>query len=413
MSIFDIISSIAYILVGVMAPYEAGFYLSRGNTTTCKIQGFLIQLGQTTSMFYNLFLSIYFFLVIICSWRERQFKKLHVWVHMLALAVGFGMAGGSVPFIQPQFGVCGILPPLTASQWQVSLFYTGPVSIVLVVLTVVTACICRKVYVQRQKMRRWLMNQRLSITKAVFWQSFWYVTAFYVTLPFVLVSFYVKIDSDQYFWILVATAILAPLQGLMNALVYFQRSKGVRAFFGRVRCLCSWEGGNKKHASLDDSARTSSNFWSKSSRRDLTTTERLAVNGLSDDEAVEDRQLFNELSGYLEDAEDAQEQHQQSHDPLASPAAGNAQTRNEQAPDRRHDRTRERLSRILDEKPSQRWQFRRWVRWRGLFKRGNDRESDRQRTQEEIAGILEYWHLHEEESDSNQVFLSSDVGRFG
>ena len=53
----------AYILVGVLAPHEAGFYQSYGNDTTCKVQGFMIQLGQT-SMFYNLCLSLYFLLVV-------------------------------------------------------------------------------------------------------------------------------------------------------------------------------------------------------------------------------------------------------------------------------------------------------------------------------------------------------------
>ena len=396
MSIFDIISSIAYILVGVMAPYEAGFYLSRGNTTTCKIQGFLIQMGQTTSMFYNLFLSIYFFLVIICSWRERQFKKLHVWVHMLALAVGFGMAGGSVPFIQPQFGVCGILPPLTASQWQVSLFYTGPVSIVLVVLTVVTACICRKVYVQRQKMRRWLMNQRLSITKAVFWQSFWYVTAFYVTLPFMLLAFYVKFESEQYFPIFVTTAILAPLQGLMNALVYFQRSKEVRAFFNRVCCRCTSE--HKKHAALMDNGRTSSNSWSRSYGRGWTSGDGAAINGPSDDEGIHRPQR---LSSYLEESQDMKMEDQESNDPLSTPAENDPALKSDHG--------------AVDRIPMRRRRSGEWTFWRRIFRRGADLESDRQRTNEEIAGILEYWRLHEEKSDnrSNEMLVANDAGRIG
>ena len=59
--------------------------------------------------------------------------------HCRATGMGLAMAGGSIPFVVAQFGVCGILPPLTAAQWQVSLFYTMPVSIVLLVLTTATA----------------------------------------------------------------------------------------------------------------------------------------------------------------------------------------------------------------------------------------------------------------------------------
>ena len=225
------VSSLAYMLVGVLAPYEAGFYLSRGNNTTCKMQGVLIQLGQTTSMLYNLFLSLYFFFVVLYGWRERRFQKMIKWVHVGVIAVGVAMAGGSVEFVVPQFGVCGILPPLTASQWQVSLFYTAPVSIVLVVLTTVTCSICWKVYTQTKKASKWMAGKRLSITRKVFWQSFWYVMAFYVTLPFVLLSFYLPYDSSSDFWIYAVTAVLVPLQGLMNAFVYFQRNQGLIEMF--------------------------------------------------------------------------------------------------------------------------------------------------------------------------------------
>ena len=222
-------------LVGVMAPYEAGFYLSRGNQTTCKMQGFMIQLGQTASMFYNLCLSLYFFMVIMLSWREKFLRKILVGAHFCVIATGLGMSVGALPYIEAQFGVCGILPPLTASQWQVSLFYTVPVSVVLIVLTAVTVSICWHVYAQHVKVRKWRADKQASVTKIVFWQSFWYVSAFYLTLPFVLLSFYVKFESPRYFWIYIATAILAPLQGMMNALVYFQRSKDFRALLSRLR----------------------------------------------------------------------------------------------------------------------------------------------------------------------------------
>lgn len=72
-----------------------------------------------------------------------------------------------------------------------------------------------------------MAGKSLAITKKVFWQSFWYVMAFYVTLPFVLLSFYLPYDSPDDFWIFAVTAVLAPLQGFMNAFVYFQRNKGL------------------------------------------------------------------------------------------------------------------------------------------------------------------------------------------
>ena len=150
---------------------------------------------------------------------------------MGVVGVGLAMAGGSIPFVEAQFGVCGILPPMTSTQWQVSLFYTVPVSIVLLVLTAVTVIICRKVYLQGKKASKWMAGKSMSITKKVFWQSYWYVVAFYVTMPFVLLSFYLPYESTGDFWVFAVTAVLVPLQGMMNAFVYFQRNKGLIDIF--------------------------------------------------------------------------------------------------------------------------------------------------------------------------------------
>ena len=79
-------------------------------------------------------------------------------------------------------------------------------------------------------------NRKLSLTRKVFWQSFWYVMAFYLTLPCVLVTFYVEFTSKHHFWLLVVAALLAPLQGLMNALVYFQRSRGTAFCRWMLKC---------------------------------------------------------------------------------------------------------------------------------------------------------------------------------
>ena len=233
------ISSIAYMLVAVMAPRDAGFHLSRGNDATCTLQGFMIQLGQS-SMFYNICLAFYFLLVIVYNWKERMFRRICLASHLLVFVFGAGLAFGAIPFVGAQFGVCGVLPPLTTSQWQASLFYTGPVSATLVLLTVVTAMICYKVYQQQRKARKWMSNQSLALSRRVFWQSFWYVMAFYVTLPPVLLTFYIEFESPQHYWLLVLAATLAPLQGFINTLVYFQRSRRKKAARSLFHCVCGW-----------------------------------------------------------------------------------------------------------------------------------------------------------------------------
>ena len=105
MSLFDAISSIAYILVAVFYPQSGGFYRARGSDLTCKLQGFMIQLGFT-STFYNFALALYFLLVICFNWKESQFKKYQRRIHVLLTLLGLGLAAGAIPFYGPQFGVC-------------------------------------------------------------------------------------------------------------------------------------------------------------------------------------------------------------------------------------------------------------------------------------------------------------------
>lgn len=64
----------------------------------------------------------------------------------------------------------------------------------------------------------------MELTRKVFWQSFLYVAAFYFTVPFVLLSYYAKYSREASFWMFAVAAVMAPAHGLMNALVYFNRS---------------------------------------------------------------------------------------------------------------------------------------------------------------------------------------------
>lgn len=105
MSFFDCISSTAYIFVSVFYPESGGFYMAQGSDFTCKLQGFMIQMGLA-SVFYNFGLSLYFLLVICYNWKEFRFRKYKVIVHIIVVTLGMGLAFGALPYYGPQFGVC-------------------------------------------------------------------------------------------------------------------------------------------------------------------------------------------------------------------------------------------------------------------------------------------------------------------
>jgi len=118
-------------------------------------------------------------------------------------------------------------PPSAPSAIPLIIFYTLPLGAGLVVVTIATIVVCQKVYRQQRASRRWSTRQNMKLTRKVFWQSFWYMVAFYVTLPFALFSYYWKFKSVHDIWILVIVGFIHPSQGIMNSLVYFQRSSSM------------------------------------------------------------------------------------------------------------------------------------------------------------------------------------------
>ena len=243
MSCFDMISSLAYILVGVLHPVKDGFWNARGNLTTCRMQGAMVQIGFT-SLYYNTFLAIYFFLVICYNWKEHQFVKYLRYLHVIIIVVGVSMGFGAIPFVGgngTQYGVCSLLKPnAIPSDLPLTFFYTIPLSIGIVVISSTTLSICVKVYRQQLKARRWMANNNMALTQEVFWRSFWYVMAFYVTQPILLASYYGRFDDSN---IMVSLQFLvgwlAPAQGSLNALVYFRRSRGYKVFLRPVTWLAN------------------------------------------------------------------------------------------------------------------------------------------------------------------------------
>lgn len=107
-SSFDCVRSLAYLLSGLMAPANAGFPRPHGNNVSCSVQGFMIQLGLA-SIFYDLCLAGYFYLVIKHNWRERQFKRYLMYIHIMLLIIGLSFACSAIPYYGPKFGLCHLV----------------------------------------------------------------------------------------------------------------------------------------------------------------------------------------------------------------------------------------------------------------------------------------------------------------
>ena len=227
MSFFDCISSVSHALATSVAPIDSGLYQARGNDATCTAQGVLIQLGLS-SMLYNMLVSIYFWLVICHNWKEHDFRRIRLWAHVVSCIAGAALAFAAIPYVGANLAACSLLiPPSTPTLWPATIFFTIPLSCVVLISSLATGAICWKVYMQQKKAQEWMANRNMDLTKKVFWQSFWYVIAFYVTIPWLLLNFYVGYRSSTEVWVRrFFVAISSPSQGLLNSLVYFQRQQG-------------------------------------------------------------------------------------------------------------------------------------------------------------------------------------------
>eukprot|EP00980_Cylindrotheca_fusiformis_P029422 scaffold23472_cov106-Cylindrotheca_fusiformis.AAC.1 len=298
MSIFDVSSSIANMFAtlpipedtffeSTSTPMPTGVYGARGNSATCTAQGFFIQLGYT-SAFYNLMLSVYYVLVIKKGMRETQIQRLKYFFHIPTLLAGFGLAFGGIPYYDNVFFICHIPPAVELSSWWetgdetesfaltgaggsnglLTVFSIVPISVVFFVGGVNMIVIYLHVRKQDRAANRWRMSIRLAqnspevpvsgeppsswsrsprpetksrevaptnrLSNAVFWQAVFYMGSFLMAWP---IYFYGTLNTwDEWenysFW--VVFAVLYPLQGFWNAIVYF-RPRLFECFRKKVR----------------------------------------------------------------------------------------------------------------------------------------------------------------------------------
>ena len=229
-SFFDSLSSIAYIIGTTFTPKELGLPGSIGNEATCGFQAWLFQIG-IASVYYSVLLCVYFLLVVKYDWTERKFNKVAKWVHVGVVAVGLTMAFAVIPFASPDWRWCYLgTPPQTASWLPGVFFFIIPVALCILAMTVLTVIFVRHVQQVYRKTQSKSMqgkgkgHKRGSLASRTFWQSVWFLAAFYAVWPIQFAAFVVPTVPSNY-WIYLLAAMFGPLQGFLNALVIFSRDR--------------------------------------------------------------------------------------------------------------------------------------------------------------------------------------------
>jgi len=121
----------------------------------------------------------------------------------------------------------------TASWWP-----DIPVVIAILSATIIMAIVCWDVYWKEKASARWRgggaaggERARNRLSSQVFWQSFWYLMAFYLTWPAYLALQYAW-ASDNYFTqygLVLTGGTMVPLQGFWNAFAYVRNRHLKRA----------------------------------------------------------------------------------------------------------------------------------------------------------------------------------------
>jgi len=227
LSTFDIFGSIGYSLTSLSLPKGDHMYQSVGNVASCGVQGFLIQLG-TTSAYVNVSLSIVYSLMIKYSWIKERLNGIKLWLFICPITIGIGLAFAGIPFYDNVILWCNN----SASFWPEVL-----VAIAIMTITVIMIDLCFYVFQVERKTARWRgtsdVTGTISKTERVFWKSFYYLVAFYLTwLPYLVLQFMLanKRAYTNYGLFLIA-GILVPLQGFWNFLAHIRTKKNMDGGF--------------------------------------------------------------------------------------------------------------------------------------------------------------------------------------
>ncbi|KAL9183978.1 hypothetical protein ACHAXT_002064 [Thalassiosira profunda] len=263
LSVFDILGAWGYVFTTLPIPEDHVYgpiYGAKGNEATCTaqclivcicaIKGFFIQLG-TISAYMNVSLAVYYFLVIKQGWNDSRLTKIRWALFLTPIAVGLAWAFAGIKFYDSLNLWCNN----TASYWP-----DIPVAIAIGVATIIMALVCWDVYKKEKASAKWRGgaaavnsstaateqneskrccgiipklsrkgtsggdNGRQSLSSQIFWQSFFYLLAFYLTWPPYLALQYAWAGGRSFtnYGLILTAATMVPLQGFWNVLVYLR-----------------------------------------------------------------------------------------------------------------------------------------------------------------------------------------------
>jgi len=252
MSLSDLLASIAWFFTTWPIPRGTpDVFGAVGNQQTCSAQAFFTQFSLSTVM-YNASLAIYYVLVIVKGWIDRDIARVEALLHVNAISWGLGttMTSLGLTLFNPVGWDCWIgAAPLgcqeswnspdgtttcergdNASLYQWA-FYFAPICSVILLVTGLMYWVYSYVATLERKMKRYTHHitggeqSTLSQQKRVAGQAAAYVGSFFMTWLFPAIFQLVNIITGNFpFPLLLLKAISIPIQGLFNLFVFIRPS---------------------------------------------------------------------------------------------------------------------------------------------------------------------------------------------
>lgn len=196
-------------------------------------------------MFFNVSLAAYYFLIIVKQCREVRLKQLAWLLLGLPLLLGLGLAFATIPFVANGLSTCHVdaFLPFSEDLWAVLVFFVVPVALSTVVVAALLLYIYCRIRIEFNRSERCdgeissppdissssrtHQSQSLRWTQSwieteVFWQCVFYAVAFLLTWPVLIPGIFMASNFDSPFWFFIYAVVVAPMQGLTNAICYFR-----------------------------------------------------------------------------------------------------------------------------------------------------------------------------------------------
>jgi len=244
LSICDFLSSSVGSFMGTWLNPEGVAWQAMGNEASCNIQGFFFHTFAQAASFYNTMQAIYYVLTVCYNIKEKKFRKplVRFWflVFPLISVIGYNIW----PLVDNAFSysgraVCSYEPyPLGCkaennctrgkSANTIRLYNTFFIMACAGIIVISVINLWWFVWRTEKALENYLVEgERLNRTRSneVAIQGMYYAGCFLITYGFWIVFSIRKfLELPVLYWLLVLIHVFIPLQGFLNAFVYFRQN---------------------------------------------------------------------------------------------------------------------------------------------------------------------------------------------